>query len=218
VSDPEKKPQKTRFRWAGLGALTAVALGITAAVLVSNGGGVKASSCAAQPEAAAAIDAAAQGELAALVPTAEGRGFADLGFEGEDGSPMTLGDLSGKSLLVNFWATWCVPCRKEMPALDALSSAYGGDDFEVVTINLDTGSDALDKARSFLEDEGLTHLPLYADSSFAAFNRLKSEGVAIGLPASLLLDEKGCEIAILQGPAEWDSEDGRNVVEALIGL
>jgi thiol-disulfide isomerase/thioredoxin len=156
--------------------------------------------------------------LAAPLPTAEGRSFKDLAFVDAAGEAVTLAALSGKTLLVNFWATWCVPCREEMPALDAVSQKYGGADFEVVTINLDIGADGPEKAKRFLDEEGLEHLPLYADPSFAAFERLKAAGVAIGLPASLLLDGDGCEIAVLQGPAEWDSEDGHKVIEVLVGL
>lgn len=218
MTEPLKSEKKARPRWLGMGALVTVALGITAVVVVSNGGATQAQSCAANPSAAAAIDAAAQGELAALLPTGEGRGFADLEFVDAAGEPMTLAAHAGQSLLVNFWATWCVPCREEMPALEALSRDYGSDAFAVVTINLDLGDSGIGKAEAFLNDEGLTHLPLYADPTFAAFDRLKSQGVALGLPASLLLDGEGCEIAVLQGPAEWDSADGRTVIEALIAL
>jgi len=85
----------------------------------------------------------------------------------------------------------------------------------VLPINLDLGSGGLDKARRFLADGGWQHLPLYADSSFEAFKRLQTEAVATGLPSSLLVDKKGCEIGVLQGPAEWDSPEGTKVIEAL---
>jgi thiol-disulfide isomerase/thioredoxin len=158
------------------------------------------------------------GELAALNGTGEGRGYTDLAFKNADGKEMTLADFSGKALLVNFWASWCVPCREEMPALDAIATEYNSDKFQVVPINLDIGESGLGKAEEFLADGQFKNLPLYADNSFAAFERLKREAVAVGLPATLLLDPEGCELAVLQGPAEWHSKDGKAVIEALIGL
>lgn len=198
------------------GGLFAAALGITAVVWVSNGGLGVALQCSAQPDAGEAIDQAAKGELAALLATAGGRGYTDLAFFDDTGRPMTLTDFSGTPILVNFWATWCGPCREEMPALNALAAAYGSDDFQVIPINLDLGADGLEKAQKFLDEENLPNLPLFADPSFAAFERLKASAVAIGLPATLLLDGKGCEIAVLQGPAQWDSPDAINVIDELI--
>ena len=140
-----------------------------------------------------------------------------MAFKDAVGAPTTIGSFAGKKLLVNFWASWCVPCREEMPALDAIATKYNSDQFMVLPINLDVGDSGLEKAKKFLADEGLKNLPLYADSTFDAFKRLQQQAVAIGLPATLLLDEKGCELAVLQGPAEWDSPDGRNVIDTLIG-
>ncbi len=103
-----------------------------------------------------------------------------------------------------------------MPALQAIADQYNSDKFMVLPINLDTGEDGPAKARKFLAAEGLTHLPLYADSSFDAFSSVpQQQGVACS--TTLLLDEKGCELGVLQGPAAWDSNDGKAVVEALIG-
>ena len=199
----------------GLGV---AALGIAMALILGNGGTKEAGSCPALTEAAAAIDTVAVGELAALTPTGTGRSYADLGFIDDTGRPMTLKDFAGRPLLVNFWATWCVPCREEMPELNALSAAYSDDVFSVLAINLDTGSEGTLKAQAFLEDEKLGNLPLYADPSFAAFETLKKNGVALGLPATLLVDDTGCEIAILQGPAAWDSEDAHTVIDTLIAV
>ena len=105
-----------------------------------------------------------------------------------------------------------------MPALDAVATQYNSDKFMVLPINLDIGSGGLEKAQAFLDEGQFQNLPLYADSTFAAFERLKREAVAIGLPATLLLDPEGCELAVLQGPAEWHGDDGKAVIEALIGL
>ena len=212
----QSKPAGRNIKaFAGLGVAVA---GVAIASWVYLGNAAAARSCPVQAAQAQVIDAAAVGELAALNGTGEGRGYADLAFKTADGTAMTLGDFAGKALLVNFWASWCVPCREEMPALDAIATQYNSDKFQVVPINLDIGESGLEKAEGFLAEGQFKNLPLYADNSFAAFERLKREAVAVGLPATLLLDPEGCELAVLQGPAEWHSKDGKAVVEALIGL
>lgn len=216
-TEPERRPtlQPRRVLVIAL-ASAAVALAIT--LYVGNSGAPQASECPVQTEAAAAIDAAALGELAALNGTGEGRGYADMSFKDASGAPLTVGDFGGKKLLINFWASWCVPCREEMPALDAVADRYNSEQFMVLPINLDLGEDGLAKAQAFLDEGAFQHLPLYADPTFEAFERLKREAVAIGLPATLLVDEEGCELAVLQGPAEWDTPDGHRVVETLLGV
>ncbi|MCB1517317.1 MAG: TlpA family protein disulfide reductase [Hyphomicrobiaceae bacterium] len=198
--------------------LLAAALGIAAALMLSNGGKVEAKECPVNEAAHDALNGVAQGQLAALQATGAGRGYNDLAFIDDTGRPLTIADFAGKVLLVNFWATWCAPCRAEMPALNNVAAEYNSDDFAIVTINLDLGDEGVQKAQTFLDEEGLGNLPLYADPSFAAFDLLKKEGVSLGLPTTLLIDDKGCELAVLQGPAEWDTDDGRQVVETLIGL
>lgn len=217
MSDQQERPIRPLkwFRPMALGLGAAAALGIAAVLFFGNAGPSGPATCPARHEAAAAIDAVATGELAALTPTGTGRSYADLGFIDDTGRPMTLADFAGRPLLVNFWATWCVPCREEMPALNALAAAYGEDVFSIVPINLDTGGDGVSKAQAFLSEEGLGNLPLLADPSFAAFETLKKNGVALGLPATLLLDASGCEIAVLQGPAEWNSDDAHQVIDTL---
>ncbi|MET3928020.1 TlpA disulfide reductase family protein [Devosia sp. 2618] len=193
-------------------------LGVAIAAWVWLGNASQAKECPVQEQAAALIDAAAKGELAALNGTGEGRGYATMAFKDAAGTDMTIGDFKGKALLVNFWASWCVPCREEMPALDALATKYNSDAFMVLPINLDIGNSGNEKAQGFLDENDFANLPLYADNTFAAFERLKQQAVAVGLPATLVLDENGCELAVLQGPAHWDTPDGEAVIEALIGL
>ncbi len=201
--------------WVILG-LAGLAVAIAAWVMLGNAGQAK--ECPVQAEEAAAIGDAAVGELAALNGTGEGRGYATMAFRDADGTAMTIADFKGKALLVNFWASWCVPCREEMPALDALATKYNSDAFMVLPINLDIGEGGLEKAKGFLDANGFANLPLYADNTFAAFERLKQQAVAVGLPATLVLDENGCELAVLQGPAHWDTPDGEAVIEKLIAL
>ncbi|KQN76448.1 TlpA disulfide reductase family protein [Devosia sp. Leaf64] len=212
------QPKPARRTVPALLGVGVAGLALAIAAWIYLGNTAQANSCPAKIAQAQVVDAAATGELAALMGTGEGRGYADMAFKDESGKAMTLADFSGKSLLVNFWASWCVPCREEMPALDAIAGEYNSDKFQVVPINLDIGEGGLGKAEEFLAEGIFQNLPLYADNTFAAFDRLKREAVAVGLPATLLLDPEGCEIAVLQGPAEWNSRDGKAVIDALIGL
>jgi len=196
-----------------LAGLVGAAVAIAIVLWVSNAGLLKPTDCAAQPEAAKLIDAAATGQLAALNGTGTGRGYADLPFTDAAGEPMTIKDFAGKKLLVNFWASWCIPCRAEMPALDKLAAAQNDETFMVLPIN--TGEAQPNKGKEFFAAGGWTHLPLYVDPNFTILDRLKQTAVALGLPTTLLLDAKGCELAVLQGPAEWDSPDGASVIKAL---
>ncbi len=210
------RPGASRSRlWLILGVVGLV-VAIAAWIWLGNPG--QARECPVQAEKGAAIGEAAAGELAALNGTGEGRGYATMAFTDAAGKPMTIADFKGKALLVNFWASWCVPCREEMPALDALATEYNSAEFQVLPINLDIGEGGLAKAQAFLDENQFQNLPLYADNTFAAFDRLKQEAVAVGLPATLVLDENGCELGVLQGPAEWNTPDGERVITALVGL
>ena len=116
--------------------------------------------------------------------------------------------------LLNLWATWCVPCRREMPALDALQAKLGGPKFQVVAVNIDTRDPA--KPLAFLKQIGVTHLAYFTDESAQVFEDLKTAGKAFGMPTTLIVDPKGCEIGDMAGPAEWASDDGVKLVSAAI--
>ena len=156
----------------------------------------------------------AQGEVAALTMATTPLRLPDLAFEDSDGKPHKLSDWRGKTVLVNLWATWCVPCRKEMPALDSLEGKLGSDKFQVVAINIDTRDP--DKPRAFLKQEGLTRLGSYSDPKAKVFQDLKSVGRALGMPTSVLVDGAGCEIATIAGPAEWASGDALKLIAEAI--
>jgi thiol-disulfide isomerase/thioredoxin len=212
---PYDRPRLTPRRVLVLAAISA-AVALVLTLVIGNVGQPQATECQAQPEKAAAIDAAAVGELAAMVGTGKGRSYADMAFTDAAGKPLSIANFAGKKLLVNFWASWCVPCRAEMPALDAIAGRYNSAAFEVLPIN--TGETQPEKAKAFLSEGGFQHLPLLADNGFKLIERLKTNAVSAGLPATVLLDEAGCELAVLQGPAEWDTPDGHRVVEALLGV
>ena len=137
-----------------------------------------------------------------------------LAFNGPDGQAMTLADRTGKTLLVNLWATWCAPCRAEMPALDQLQQAKGSNSFEVVAINVDTGDDV--KPKKFLADTGVKTLAYYRDASMGAFNMLKERALALGLPVTLLVDPQGCLVAAMNGPANWSGPDAARLIDAAL--
>ena len=119
---------------------------------------------------------------------------------------------AGKTVLLNLWATWCAPCRAEMPALDTLQKEMGSDAFEVIAVNVDSGDNA--KPDKFLEEIGVASLVRYRDPTLGIFNDLKKRGLALGLPVTLLIDDKGCLLAHMNGPAEWSSDDARRVIAA----
>lgn len=197
---------------AGLAGLIAGAVGVY--VMERPSGNVVADSgqCAIERQAAKALDAAATGSVAAMRAAETPQPVQDLSFIGPDGAKMTLADFRGKTLLVNLWAVWCAPCREEMPALDKLQAAKGGDDFQVVAINIDTGDDT--KPKAFLAETGVHALKLYRDPTMGVFNELKKKNLAFGLPVTMLVDKNGCQIAAMNGPADWAGEDAARLIDA----
>ncbi len=136
---------------------------------------------------------------------------SDAAFDLEDnGGKSTLADYRGKYLLVNFWATWCAPCRKEMPQLNALQKEFGGDDFQVLTIA--TGRNSPEDIVRFFKEAGVDSLPRHQDPKQA----LASQMAVFGLPISVLIDPEGREIARLRGDADWSSDSAKAIIKALV--
>jgi thiol-disulfide isomerase/thioredoxin len=154
--------------------------------------------------------ALATGAMAAFVVKGERKPVPAISFAPEDGSATSLDNWKGRVVLVNLWATWCVPCRKEMPSLAALQSEMGSKDFEVVAISVDRKG--LEASGQFLKDVGATALKLYADPSTEALGKFQ----AVGLPASILIDRQGREIGRLLGPAEWNSPEAKALITAAL--
>lgn len=151
-----------------------------------------------------------KGAMAPLLVRPKPLTLPELTFAGPGGETKTLADFKGKIVLLNIWASWCVPCREEMPQLDKLQAELGAKDFDVVAVNIDRGGG--DKAKKFLEETGATHLVPYADPSGKLFAAAK----AVGMPTTLLIDRDGKEIGRLVGPADWGSEDAKRLIEAAI--
>ena len=166
----------------------------------------------ANPAAAdvAQAEALREGTMKKLI-FSDAQPVSDVTFTDPDGGTFQLSDFKGKHVLVNFWATWCAPCRKEMPMLSELQTEYGGDAFEVVTIA--TGRNELAAIRRFFDEVGVDNLPLYLDPRSA----LGRDMGVLGLPITLILDPEGQEIARMRGDAEWNSPSAKAIIETLIG-
>ncbi len=151
-----------------------------------------------------------EGDMKKLIFHAEPQPVSAAAFENADGGEMTLADFRGKHVLVNFWATWCAPCREEMPSLNALQKDLGGERFEVVTIA--TGRNSPAGMRRFFEEVGVDALPMHRDPKQA----LARSMAVLGLPISVILDPGGREIARLRGDADWSSDSATAIIRAMI--
>jgi thiol-disulfide isomerase/thioredoxin len=166
--------------------------------------------CEADAAELAALKPLAKGEVAAMVVRPSAAQMPALSFADANGREVGLEDFAGEALLVNLWATWCVPCREEMPALAELQSELGDEGFRVLAINIDAGDVA--KPKAFLEEIGVSNLGLYRDATIGVFKTLKREGLAFGLPVTLMVGRDGCLLGAMNGPAEWASEDAKDLI------
>jgi thiol-disulfide isomerase/thioredoxin len=206
----------TRRLVIAAGAVAGVAVGLAAVYGIGTLQRNPAdAACRPAVELAKRLAPLARGEVAGVSVAAEPDRLPDLAFIDASGKTRALSEWRGRTVLLNLWATWCVPCRKEMPALDALQGKLGSDRFEVVTINIDTRN--LDKPKTWLEDAGIRQLGYYGDPSAKVFQDLKAIGKATGMPTTLLIDPQGCELGVLAGPAEWASEDAVKLISAALG-
>jgi thiol-disulfide isomerase/thioredoxin len=203
---------KTGVTLAAVAALSL--LGVALYGIGGPDGNGEAQDCAAGVETARAIDSLAGGKIAAFQLTRKPVDLSQIAYFGTDGAATTLGENSGRVTLVNLWATWCAPCRWEMPALDRLQGELGGETFAVLPINIDTGDAG--KPRAFLKSIETANLALNTDPDMATFEAMKKRGLALGLPVTALIDPKACLIGHMNGPAEWDSDDAKALIRAAI--
>lgn len=219
--NPASGPQKSRgrgFLLAGVVALV-IAGGAAYGILTFHqAGGFETATgpCAGTGVIVDRVKPKIGGEVAAMVPASGPLSLSQLQFQKADGSKTTLADWSGKTILLNLWATWCAPCRAEMPALDKLQAALGSKDFEVVTINVDSAS-AGDKPHKFLSEVGVKSLSFQSDPTLGVVKALQKVSRSRGLPTTMLIDGKGCEIGTMYGPAQWDSPDAQKLIAAAMG-
>lgn len=125
----------------------------------------------------------------------------EVRFVTEDGIRKTLDTFHGKVILLNIWATWCIPCRTEMPTLDGLQADLGSSKFEVVTLSIDTGG--VPAVRKFFDEIGIKHLTMYVDQTALSYTNLR----ILGLPTTMIVDANGRELARRIGPANWNAPD-----------
>ena len=193
-------------------AIVAVAAGLAAVYVTERGAVESGGRCAAAAPKAATLKPFATGDLAALLPADRPADFSDLVLRTADGSERRFSELAGRTLVLNMWATWCVPCRTEMPHLQALQEKRGRADFSVIALNVDVGRP--EKPARFLSEIGATSLVDLRDPEMRVFNELKSKGLVLGLPTTFIVDKKGCALASLAGPAKWDSPEALALIEA----
>ncbi|MGR3796057.1 TlpA family protein disulfide reductase [Vannielia sp. SX4] len=156
-----------------------------------------------------AIESLRDGSMKKLALHSEPRDVPGESITGPEGE-VTLADLKGEVVVVNFWATWCAPCRKEMPALSELQEALAGKGARVITVATGRNPDgAIDR---FLSEIEVTNLPVYLDPK----QKLARNMGILGLPVTVILDAEGREVARLTGDAEWNSESARAILAALV--
>jgi len=217
MSEPTRKSPRPRRR-AALAAAVAL-VGIVAGVgavyvtggFAGNGGGGQ---CAAAAALSGPLDRAATGTVAGFKPLATPVDLSALSFKDGDGQPVALADFEGRTVLLNLWATWCPPCRAEMPSLDALEARLGGEDFQVVAVSVDTRDDG--RAQEFYKETGISNLAFFIEPTMKMFSVLKKEGLALGMPTTLIVDQEGCAAGVLSGPAEWDAPEAVGLVRAAL--
>lgn len=206
----DKPDNGKRERRGGLGLWVAVAIaGLAAGSVLYLFGGATGKSVPPVAAATQALSALVKGEVAAFTVHDAPADLPALSFKDADGKDHSLADWKGKVVLLNLWATWCAPCRHEMPALDALKGQMGGKDFDVVALATDRGG--IEKPKKFWTDGGFKSLALYLDNADA------QHGLGIiGMPTTLLVSRDGREIGRLIGPAEWSSPEAKALIEAAL--
>jgi thiol-disulfide isomerase/thioredoxin len=140
------------------------------------------------------------------------RPLPEIAFEDDRGRKRTLADFSGRTVLLNVWATWCVPCREEMPALDRLQQKLGGPGFEVLALSID--ADGVAPVKRFYADNGIRSLRIYVDPAMRATGSL----AVVGVPTTLLIDRRGREVGRRSGPAQWDGPEATRTIAAYLDM
>jgi thiol-disulfide isomerase/thioredoxin len=172
-----------------------------------SGKEARAADCAKGAKVAEAVKDLAKGEVAAMNVSKAPEKLPDFAFNDPDGKPVSLASFKGKTVLFNLWATWCVPCRAELPEFDRLQAELGSDKFQVVAVNIDTSRP--ERPKKLFEDTGVKALTLYTDPKASIFFELKQSGKALGLPVTMLVDPEGCMVGLMNGPAAWHSADAK---------
>lgn len=176
----------------------------------------EATGCAEALATAEEIDPLAIGQMAALRVVSRPTPLGNLAFTRGDGTPVSIADFAGTTILLNLWATWCPPCRAEMPALNQLAAEFEGRPFQVVALNtLETAP--RERPAEFLTEIGVEALGLFLDPNSLTFYEMRRQALTVGLPTTVLIDENGCAVGIMEGPADWASPEAFRLIETAIG-
>lgn len=209
--------QTRRFGIFGLtrhktGLVAVITLGLYAfSSLAGNPALAASSTCALSTAAVENAKGKNTGDLANFLLAAKPQNLTEISFT-RDGEPINIATWQGRTVLLNLWATWCAPCLREMPELDALQKELGSDGFEVVAVSIDMKSDK--KPKAFYKKTGIKNLAFYQDKSMGIFTSLRKLGIAKGMPTTVLIGKDGCMIGSLSGPAEWNSADAKMLIKA----
>lgn len=215
MTEPARAPLSRRTR-ASLVALGLLVAGSAAFVLYGRVGGrgnATETICAGSAVISRTLAPLFKGEIAAMRAINPPRPLPEFAFKGPDGAK-TLSDFKGRVVLFNLWATWCVPCREEMPALDRLEAQAGDAAFTVLALNMDTRN--TERVPQWLDENGIKTLTRYSDPEGKAFQALRKEGLVTGLPTTLLVGRDGCMSGAMAGPAKWDSAEALALLRAAL--
>ena len=211
--------QTRRFGNFGLtrhkaGLVAVITLGLYAfSSLAGNPATAASSTCAMSTAAVENAKGKNTGDLANFLLAHKSQNLTEISFA-QDGEPTSIAKWQGRTVLLNLWATWCAPCLREMPALDALQKELGGDGFEVVAVSIDMKSDK--KPKAFYKKTGIKDLAFYQDQSMGIFTSLRKLGIAKGMPTTVLIGKDGCMIGSLSGPAEWHGQDAITMIKSVM--
>ncbi|WP_226578513.1 TlpA disulfide reductase family protein [Acuticoccus sediminis] len=209
----------SRHRWLSYGGAALGALAIFAGTVIYTARPtlfsdlVRGPQCQAASAIAEAVKPFARGQVAAFQPVTPSDVNA-LPFDGTGEDARTIEALNGRVTLLNLWATWCAPCRAEMPSLAALNAEKESDDFVVIATSIDDRDQ--NHPENFLAETGAEALDYYREPSLTLFNSLRSAGLAQGMPTTLLLGPDGCVAGVLSGAAPWDGPDAKKLVDAAV--
>jgi thiol-disulfide isomerase/thioredoxin len=192
-------------------AFSATVLLTARPALFSDAGG--APQCRASARIAAAVEPLATGHMAAF-QTVEPSDLTALPFDGSGKEARTIETLTGRVVLLNLWATWCAPCRAEMPMLANLHEEMAGEDFAVIAVSIDDKD--RNRPEDFLAETNAEALDYHREPTLTLFNSLRAAELAMGMPTTLLLGPDGCAAGVLHGMAEWDSPEAKRLIAAAV--
>jgi thiol-disulfide isomerase/thioredoxin len=211
MSDPQTKPPGLFARLNRMHVLLGAVVGVVAMYATKQvPGNAPLPSPPQSPTQTSATEASHPAVQVAFVRKAGAEPLSNAAFQNASGQPVSLETFRGRVVLLNLWATWCLPCRKEMPALDRLQAALGGPEFEVVALSIDRAGAG--PSKKFLDSTGVAKLALYVDPTAKLGNEFK----AVGLPTTILIGRDGREIGRLLGPAAWDAEDAMALIKSAV--